>query len=176
MVKQERAIRQMDRDLDGAVVVINTDIARGNRDDVTSGLARAILEESRIHVGEGRTWICEEREEAVAEALDAAIAAGSRVILTIGGTGISRGDITPEVTQRFLEVRMDGIAQQIRDHGLLATTLASLSRGLVGVTRRGRGGVLVVNAPGSRGGVKDALDVVCPLLPHIFEQLDDQGA
>ena len=190
MPKQERSMRQMDRDLLGAVVVVNNEILGGNREDTAGPLAAELLRSHRVHVSGQRevsgqrdavpkgSWDrlhhCAESLDAISSALDAAIAAGSRVIVTVGGTGISAGDVTPEATAPFLEVRMDGIAQQVREHGLSVTPLASLSRGLVGITHRGPGGVLIVNAPGSRGGVKDSLSVVCPLLPHIFEQLDDE--
>ena len=214
MAKQERSIRQMDRDLLGAVVVINNKILRGQREDTAGTLAAELLRSYRVHVsghfdsvlvgnaassaeltgGDGgappthettpagsssagtrdRLYHCAESLDDVVATLNTAIAAGARVIITVGGTGITMGDIAPEATAAFLEVRMDGIAQQVREYGLSVTPLASLSRGLVGITHRGPGGVLIVNAPGSRGGVKDSLAVVCPLLPHIFEQLDDQ--
>lgn len=198
MKTQERPMRQMDRDLRGAVVVINNHIVSGTREDSAGPLAVDVLAESRVYVRDDAwraivevpdaprhgevpapvpgslVYRCNERYDDVVAALRAAIAAGARVILTIGGTGISRGDIAPEATASLLEIQMDGVVQQVRDHGLSKTPLASLSRGLVGITHRGPGGVLIVNAPGSRGGVKDSLEVVCPLLPHIFEQLDDQ--
>ena len=198
MNKQERPMRHMDRDLRGAVVVINNHIVSGKRDDTTGPLAVDVLAESRVYVRDDAwraiaelpgtpsqgddpqpvpgtlLYHCNEVYDDVVAALRAAIAAGARVIVTVGGTGISRGDIAPEATASLLEIQMDGVVQQVRDHGLTKTPLASLSRGLVGITHRGPGGVLIVNAPGSRGGVKDSLEVVCPLLPHIFEQLDDQ--
>ena len=70
---------------------------------------------------------------------------------------------------------MDAIAWQICQQGLKATPLASLSRGLVGITARGAKGAIVVNAPGSRGGVRDTLSVLGPLLPHLLEQLDPKA-
>ena len=59
----------------------------------------------------------------------------------------------------------------MRSYGLAKTPLAGLSRGLVGVTSRDSAGALVVNAPGSRGGVKDTVAVIGPLVPHVLEQL-----
>lgn len=174
MAKQERPMRQMDRDLLGAVVVINNDIVSGTREDSAGPLAAGLLRKFRVYVSGTRLYHSRETLEDVGAALETAIEAGARVIVTVGGTGISMGDIAPEATAPLLDVRMDGIAQQIREHGLTVTPLASLSRGLVGITHRGPGGVLIINAPGSRGGVKDSLAVVCPLFPHIFEQLDDQ--
>lgn len=204
MTFQERKMRQMDRDVLGAVVVINNQILEGTRPDTAGPLAAELLLSHRVHVAGqlpvtqlksrdhedhnpsspaaleldrarwDRLQHCAETLASVTAALEEAMAAGSRVIITVGGTGITEGDIAPEATAPLLEIRMDGIAQQVREHGLSTTPLASLSRGLVGITRRGPEGVLIVNAPGSRGGVKDSLDVVGPLLPHIFEQLDDQ--
>ncbi|MGO1593495.1 MAG: MogA/MoaB family molybdenum cofactor biosynthesis protein [Ancrocorticia sp.] len=175
MDQPERPMRQMDRDISGAVIVINDHIVSGERKDSAGPLAVTILGESRVNAtGPHGLLHCPEQQPAVARHLQDVIKTGARFILTVGGTGISAGDVAPEATAPLLDVRMDGIAQQVRDHGLTQTPLASLSRGLVGITHRGKGGVLIVNAPGSRGGVKDSLAVVCPLLPHIFEQLDDQ--
>ena len=80
-------------------------------------------------------------------------------------------DLTPEATAALLEARLEGLEAQVRAHGLGKTPLAGLSRGLVGVTSRGPRGALVINAPGSRGGVQDAIEVIGPLVPHVLEQL-----
>lgn len=178
MRQPERPMRTMDRDINGAVIVINNHIADGQREDTAGPVAVRVLGESRVFVDrDSRQFLyyCREDLPAVSAAIEKAGSEGARFILTVGGTGISAGDIAPEATAPFLDVQMDGIAQQIRQHGLVQTPLASLSRGLVGITHRGKGGILIVNAPGSRGGVKDSLAVVCPLLPHIFEQLEDHG-
>ena len=94
------------------------------------------------------------------------------LVLTTGGTGVTPRDLTPEATAPLLATRLEGIEAQIRAHGLSKTPLAGLSRGLVGVTSRGDDGALIVNAPGSRGGVKDTVAVIGPLVPHVLEQLD----
>jgi len=169
---EHRQARAMDRDLPGAVVVVSTEIATGTREDVAGPLAVGLLEQNRVHAGAPR-HVSEDPDE-LRDALRDTLTSGARVIVTVGGTGIGPGDITPEVSTEFISVRMDGLTQQIRDVGLAKTPLSSLSRGIVGITERGRSGALIVNSPGSRGGVKDALGVMCPLLPHIFEQLDDQ--
>jgi len=109
--------------------------------------------------------------EPVREAIEEAVTAGARVVLTTGGTGVTPRDLTPEGTAPLLVARMEGLEEQIRAHGLTKTPLAGLSRGLVGVTSRGDDGALVVNAPGSRGGVKDTVAVIGPLVPHVLEQL-----
>ena len=79
-----------------------------------------------------------------------------------------------EVVRASVEVEIPGIAEQIRAHGLANTPLSGLSREVVGVTARDSSGALIISSPGSRGGALDTLEVVTPLLPAIFHQLDEQ--
>jgi cyclic pyranopterin phosphate synthase len=88
--------------------------------------------------------------EPVAQALREAVAAGYDVVLTTGGTGISPTDRTPEMTRSILEHEVPGIAEAIRDAGRAKVPTASLSRGVAGVS----GSTLIVNLPGSSGGVR----------------------
>lgn len=99
--------------------------------------------------------------------LRAAIAGEYDVVVTTGGTGISPTDRTPEMTRRVVERELVGVAEAIRAAGRAATPTAVLSRGLAGVCGR----TLVVNLPGSTGGVRDGMAVVGPLISHVVSQL-----
>ncbi|MCD6640525.1 MAG: MogA/MoaB family molybdenum cofactor biosynthesis protein [Nocardioides sp.] len=106
--------------------------------------------------------------EPVGEAISAAVADGARVVLTTGGTGLTPTDRTPEVTAGLLERQVPGIAEAIRGAGVAkGIPTAMLSRGLAGIV----GQCLVINLPGSKGGVKDGLGVLEPVLRHAVEQV-----
>lgn len=105
--------------------------------------------------------------EPVGEALRRAVADGVQVVITTGGTGISPTDRTPEVTARVLDYPVPGLADAIRAAGLPQVPTAVLSRGLAGVGGR----TLIVNLPGSRGGVQDGLGVLDGVLDHAVDQL-----
>ena len=103
----------------------------------------------------------------VEAALLDAIAAGSDVVVTTGGTGLTPGDLTPEMTRRVLDREIPGIAEAIRTAGVAAgVPAAMLSRGLAGLT----GWTLIVNLAGSTGGVRDGMAVLTPVLRHAVDQ------
>lgn len=103
----------------------------------------------------------------VADALRAAVADGVDVVVTTGGTGISPTDATPEATRSVLDHEIPGLADAIRRSGVDKVPTAILSRGLAGVAGR----TLVVNLPGSTGGVRDGLAVLDGVLDHAVDQL-----
>jgi molybdenum cofactor synthesis domain-containing protein len=148
-----------------AVVVASNRAAAGVYADTTGPLIVAALRADgwevadAVVVGDG---------EPVGAAIRAAVDAGARAVLTTGGTGLTPTDLTPEVTRPLLDREVPGIAEAIRGYGVAnGVPTAMLSRGLAGVY----GNALVVNLPGSSGGVRDGLAVVVPVLRHAVEQI-----
>lgn len=105
--------------------------------------------------------------EELAGALRTAVAGGADLVVTTGGTGLSPTDVTPEATRAVLEREAPGIAEAVRRYGADHVPTSVLSRGLAGTAGR----TLIVNLPGSTGGVRDGLAVLGPLLPHVVSQL-----
>lgn len=147
------------------VVVASNRAAAGTYADTTGPLIVSWLRERGWAVT-GPVVVAD--GDPVGRAVEAAADAGARLVLTSGGTGLTPTDLTPEVTRPLLDREVPGIAEAIRAYGVAAgVPNAMLSRGLAGV----RGITLVVNLPGSRGGVRDGLAVLDPVLVHAVEQV-----
>ena len=107
--------------------------------------------------------------EPVEAALRSALADGYDVVVTTGGTGLTPGDLTPEMTRRVIEREIPGIAEALRAAGAAAgVPSAILSRGVAGVAGR----TLIVNLPGSTGGVRDGMAVLESVLGHAISQIN----
>jgi molybdopterin adenylyltransferase len=87
------------------------------------------------------------------------------IILTTGGTGLGRRDITPEATLAVIDRNVPGIAEAMRVKSIEATPTAMLSRAVAGL----RGPCLIINLPGSPKAVRECLEAVLPALPHAVE-------
>ncbi|WP_307848556.1 MogA/MoaB family molybdenum cofactor biosynthesis protein [Microbispora oryzae] len=105
--------------------------------------------------------------EPVEEALRAGVAEGYDVIVTTGGTGVTPLDLTPEMTRRVIDREIPGIAEAVRQVNRDKVPTSILSRGLAGQAGR----TLIVNLPGSTGGVRDGMGVLAPILAHVVDQM-----
>jgi molybdenum cofactor synthesis domain-containing protein len=148
-----------------AVITASNRSSRGEREDTSGHLLADLLRELGCVVGD--VSVVPDDVPAIQAALRTALASGADVVITTGGTGVTPTDVTPEATRPLLEREVLGIAEAIRLASRERVPTSVLSRGLAGTV----GAALVVNLPGSPGGVKDGVAVLTPILGHVLSQL-----
>jgi molybdenum cofactor biosynthesis protein B len=149
----------------GRVITVSDRSHAGARHDASGPLCADLLRECGFEVGDV-VVVPDDRDEIVA-ALQDAVAAGVDVVLTTGGTGFGPRDVTPEATRAVLDREAPGLVEAIRQENRAAMPTTILSRAVAGVAGR----TVVVNLPGSTGGVRDGMRVLAPVLGHAVEQL-----
>jgi molybdenum cofactor synthesis domain-containing protein len=146
------------------VIVASTRAAAGSYPDRSGRIAVAELRRIGFEVGDP---VVAADGAPVAAALREALADGVDLIVTSGGTGLSPTDRTPELTRELIDREVPGIAEALRAAGRAVTPQADLSRGLAGVS----GATLIVNLPGSAGGVRDGMEVLAAIAGHAVDQI-----
>jgi molybdenum cofactor synthesis domain-containing protein len=148
------------------VVVVDDRTAHGDEEDHSGPLVSELLGEAGFVV-DGVIVVSSDEVE-IRNALNTAVIGGVDLVVSVGGTGVTPRDVTPEATRDLLDRELLGIAEAVRASGLAAGTVdAGLSRGLAGVS----GSTLVVNLAGSRAAVRDGMATLGPLAAHIIAQL-----
>ncbi|SDQ49902.1 MogA/MoaB family molybdenum cofactor biosynthesis protein [Thermostaphylospora chromogena] len=147
------------------VITVSNRAAAGVYADTSGPLLAELLREAGCDPVEGPRVVPD--GEAVEEALRAGLAEGHDVIVTTGGTGLTPTDRTPEMTMRVLDRQIPGIAEAIRQANRDKVPASVLSRGVAGQA----GATLIVNLPGSSGGVRDGMAVLAPILRHAVDQI-----
>jgi molybdenum cofactor synthesis domain-containing protein len=166
-------LMDMDSPQLGRALVVIVDDRTANRDqpDATGPLVSELLEEAGFHV-DATVAVAADPVE-IRNALNTAVIGGVDLVVTVGGTGVSPRDVTPDATSGVLDRGIPGIAEALRASGLAAGAVdAGVSRGLVGVS----GSTLVVNLAGSRAAVRDGMATLTPLVAHVIEELSGLDA
>ena len=148
-----------------AVVTVSDGVAAGQREDLSGDAVAKLLEDSGLRVAE-RVTVPDETD-AIEACLHELIELCVPLVCTTGGTGLGPRDVTPEATKRVVEREAPGIAELIRQAGLVETKHAALSRGVAGAT----GTTLIVNLPGSPRGATTSLAAVIDVLGHALDLL-----
>jgi molybdopterin adenylyltransferase len=148
-----------------AVVTVSDGCYEGRREDVSG---RWLVERLRERFTVVSHRVVPDDAAAIVGAVRDAIAAGARLVVTTGGTGLGPRDVTPEALQPLFERTVPGMAEAMRGAALGETPMAMLSRQVVGVV----GATLVVVLPGALAAVQSGLSVVWPVLPHALDLLE----
>lgn len=151
--------------ISAAVITVSDRSSKGERPDTSGPIAVAALREAGYECAD--PVIIPDGAENVQAELRRQRAAGARVIVTTGGTGVSPRDRTPEGTVPLLDYEIPGIAEELRRQGRESTPMSMVSRGRAGVA----GEALIVNLPGSRGAVRDGMPVILSVARHVVEQI-----
>jgi molybdenum cofactor synthesis domain-containing protein len=166
-----------------AVVTISDTGYAGQREDVSGPLLVRLLRDMGAEVVR-QTIVPDEREEIVRllvtladeplgdSATPAALSEAMPLdlVMTTGGTGVTPRDVTPEATKAVVKREMPGLAEALRFTGYGKTPLAVISRGVAGI----RGRTLIVNLPGSPNAVRDGMETLAPILPHVIRMIRGQ--
>lgn len=148
------------------VVVVDDRQARGVAGDHSGALVTELLAEAGFVV-DGVVVVSADEIE-IRNALNTAVIGGVDLVVSVGGTGVTPRDVTPEATLAVLDRELLGIAEALRSSGLAAgCTDAGLSRGLAGIS----GSTLVVNLAGSRAAVRDGMATLGPMAAQVIAAL-----
>jgi len=151
------------------VLTISDKGSRGERED----LSGKVIEETVKKInGEVKYYqiIPDEKDIIQEELIKAVDKLHLDLILTTGGTGLAKRDVTPEATLAIIEKEVPGISEIIRSESFKKTNRAILSRGMAGVRKES----LIINLPGNPKGVRESLEIILEALPHGIEILKGQ--
>ena len=153
------------------VLTISDKGSQGKRVDESGKTAVSLLQEAGFSVVQTKI-IPDDREQIARTLIEWADKDCLALVVTSGGTGLSPSDVTPQAMKEVIDFEVPGMAEAMRAESLKKTPHAMISRAMAGVRKR----CLIINLPGSPGGVRDNLSVVLPALKHALEKLGGDTA
>lgn len=162
--------REDGKGLTAAVLVLSDSVSKGEKQDASGQVLAGRLEGLKFRVLPLKI-LPDEPGPITQELKRLADEQHVDLIATTGGTGIGPRDVTPEATLSVIERRLDGVEEALRSYGQDRLPMAMLSRSVVGV----RGRTLIINFPGSTGGVEDGVNAIFPAVIHVFRMLRGEG-
>jgi molybdopterin adenylyltransferase len=153
------------------ILTISDKGSRGEREDLSGKIIKEAI--GKIN-GEVKYYqiIPDEKDIIQEELMKAVDKLRLDLILTTGGTGLAKRDVTPDATLEVIEKEVSGISEIIRSESFKKTNRAILSRGVAGIRKES----LIINLPGSPKGVRESLEIVLEVLPHGIEILKGQAS
>ena len=161
----------MEKAFPTGVLTISDKGSQGKRVDESGKTAVSLLQGAGFSVLQTKI-VPDDRQQITLTLIEWADRDRLSLIVTSGGTGLSPRDVTPEAMKEVIDFEVPGMAEAMRAESLKKTPHAMISRAMVGVRKR----CLIINLPGSPGGVKDNLSVVLPALKHALEKLGGDTA
>ncbi|AWI05248.1 MogA/MoaB family molybdenum cofactor biosynthesis protein [Clostridium drakei] len=144
-----------------AIITVSDKGSRGEREDGTGEALKNILDPNYYSIDYYKI-IPDELDKIVEELVYLSDDLKVNLVLTNGGTGFSKRDVTPEATMKVIKKYVPGIGEVMRSESLKVTPKAMLSRAIAGI----RNDTLIINLPGSPKGAVENLQAVLPALPH----------
>ena len=161
----------MGKEFPTGVLTISDKGSQGKRVDESGKTAVTLLQGAGFSVLQTKI-VPDDRKQIALALIEWADKGCLSLIVTTGGTGLSPRDVTPQAMKEVIDFEVPGMAEAMRAESLKKTPHAMISRAMVGVRKR----CLIINLPGSPGGVKDNLSVVLPALKHALEKLGGDTA
>jgi molybdenum cofactor synthesis domain-containing protein len=151
--------------VDAAIITISTSVAAGETEDLSG---RALAESAAAAGAEiVASEVVSDDREAIEDVLRRHVAAGTPLIFTTGGTGLTSDDVTPEATRAVIERDAPGFAEAMRAESLKHTPMGIVSRGVSGIAGR----TLIINFPGNPKAIGQLFGIIAPTLEHVVATL-----
>ncbi len=158
----------MNKTYRAGIITVSDSTCNGTREDSTGPMIATMIEELDGFTVQFTHALPDETDRIVALMVEWVDERGVDLIITTGGTGLSPRDVTPEATAKVIHREIPGMAEAMRLRGMESTPRAMLSRALAGVRAR----TLIINLPGSPGGVKEGMEVIMPVLKHALDKIN----